>query len=422
MLKKRMIIVLIFIVACCYFFNSTYASKIATVYLSTNQEIVEKGQEIEIAVNIENAKTAAFSFVLYFDESKLEYISNVENTNVVENRILFVWFDKEGGKGEKEGELARFKFRAKEEGIVTFSLQGEFYSQNGQLIQTDFKEEQLQIGNEISSLQKQAQEERGTNFENGNANLKVLRLDREGMTPNFDKNIQDYYLTIPNNMEDIDVLAIAENPNATVEVIGNNNLQEGLNEITIHVISQDKIQNNIYTIEVTKTANLELANANLEILAIENTLLNPPFDANETNYKIEIANETESINLFAVPENEQANVAITGKDNLKEGNNLASVIVTAPNGFTKKKYQIEVYRRNLEEEKKYEEEQERQKENLENAYKVEELSSNIDEFQEQATDKQTMKYQNIIVWSVLLLIVAIVIMILIWRIKNKKLE
>ena len=41
--------------------------------------------------------------------------------------------------------------------------------------------------------------------------------------------------------------------------------------------SADKTQSKVYKIYVSKTNNLELANTNLETLAIENTLLNPPF-------------------------------------------------------------------------------------------------------------------------------------------------
>ena len=201
---------------------------------------------------------------------------------------------------------------------------------------------------------------------------------------------------------------------------GNTGLKEGFNLIRIEVISEDQTQNNSYTIQVTKTANMELANTNLEILAIENVLLNPPFDNTETNYNAEVSNATEEINLLAVPENEQASVEVTGKDDLKEGNNLVTVLVTAPNGFSKKKYQVEVNRRNLEEEARYQQEQVEQKEQLEEAYKIKELSSDMDKIQEQATTEQSKKYQNIIVWIALVIIVAFVIVGVLWRKMYKK--
>ena len=415
MKNKGILIILIFIMTCCWFLNHSYASNTATVYLSNSKDIVEKGEEIEIMVNIESRKTAAFHLSLYFDSSKLEYVSEIENVNRMDNRLIFVWYDTQGGKGAKEGELVKFKFKAKENGLATFTIQGEFYNEKAQLIQTDFKEKQVQIGKEESILQKQVEDEKGNNLQSSNATLQALRLDREGLTPNFDKDVREYYLTLSNDVQEVEVLAITENPKATVEIRGNTDLKEGLNDITIHVISEDKVQNNNYMIHVTKTANLELANTNLEMLAIENVLLEPPFAISETNYKAVVSHDTESIHLLAVPENEQASVQVTGKENLKEGHNLVSILVTAPNGFTKKNYQIDVYRRNLQEEEMYQEQQEENRDKLEEAYQIQELSGNIDEVQEQATEGQSKKYENIAVWVVVASVMAFVILWGIWK-------
>ncbi len=409
MRKKKIFIVLIFIMSCCYFLNATYAVKEGNVYLSANQEKIEKEEEVEIAVKIENAKTAAFDLSLSFDETKLEYISVMENTNRIGNQIHFVWFDEKGGEGAKKDELVKFKFKAKKEGLATFSVQGNFYGINGQEIQTNFNEIQVQIGKEESVLERQIEEELGSDVENDNANLQALRLNYEGLIPNFDKEIQEYYLTIPNSIQELEVLAISENPKASIKITGNKELKEGLNHLTIQVESASKEQSKVYTIHVTKTSNLELANSNLEILAIENVLLNSPFEASIMNYKAEIPNSIESINIFAVPENEQATVEISKEDNLKEGNNLVSIITTAPNGFTKKKYQVEIYRRNVEEENQYQEEQLKKKEELENAYKVEQTSSDNNK-------SETKNLPNIWIWVTIIgVIVIFAVFGVIWK-------
>lgn len=417
MLKKKIILILIFIFTCCHFLNFSYAINKGIIYLASNQEVIEKGDEVEITINIEDAKTAAFTSYLYFDNLKFEYISGPENANVIDNCVIFVWYDTMGGSGTKNGELAKFKFKAKENGFATFSVQGEFYSEVGQLIQTDFKETQVQIGKEQSNLQKQAEEEQGTSSQSSNATLQVLRLDKEGVIPSFNKETHEYYLTVSSDVQDIEVLAISENPNAMVEITGNTDLKEGLNLITIRVTSEDKMQSNTYTIEVTKTANLELANTNLEILAIENVLLNPPFDSYQTNYKAEVSNATQTINLLAVPENEQATVEVSGKENLVEGNNIVTAIVTAPNGFTKKKYQIEIYKRNIEKEEKY---QEQQKQKLEEAQKISELSINTDEKEKIKTEDNEQK-GSIIIW-IMIIIFVIVVSIVIFRYKKRNLK
>lgn len=156
-------------------------------------------------------------------------------------------------------------------------------------------------------------------------------------------------------------------------------MKQGLNLIKIKVISQDKSVEKVYEIKVTKTDNIASANTNLEILAIENYLLNPPFDNSITQYKLEVSNDTTNLNVFAVPENEQGKVTISGNENLKEGNNNITVTVTAPNGVTKREYKITAYKRNINEEENYKREQEEQKENLEEAYEMEKTITNSEE-------------------------------------------
>ena len=332
-MKRKLICLFILLLIVSSYLKFSYASEIGKVYIETNKEIIEKGEEIEITVNLKDAKTTAFSFLLYFDDTKLENISNLENTNVIDNRIIFVWHDVSGGSGAKDGELAKFKFRAKENGTANFTIEGEFFDNIGSLIETSFEAKQIQIGKEENILKMQLQEELGTDSTSSNVSLKSLRLDTQGITPNFEKDIYEYYLTIPNNIRDIEVLAVSENPNANVEIGGNTDLKEGLNVINIIVTSEDKTAQKIYTIQVTKTANIELANNNLEILAIENTLLYPPFDMVNTNYKAEISSKLDSINILAIPQNESGVVKINGNSNLKQGNNLITIVVTAPNRF-----------------------------------------------------------------------------------------
>lgn len=283
MLKKRFLIIVVCIVCFSTFSNTTYASDDKTVYLTSNKYEVEKGDEIEITVNLKDAKTAACNFNICFDEAKTEYISTIKNTNLISNRLSYVWFDALGGEGAKEGEIEKFKFRAKENGVATFTIDGEFYNESGQLIETTFKEARIQIGRE------------------------------------------------ENNVEEKDKW-----------------VQENTSKST-----------------------------NLEVLAVENILLNPPFEASHTNYEIEVPYYTESLNIFAAPEDENAKVEIIGKDNLKEGSNLITIKIKAPNGLTEKIYTIKANKRNLEEEKKYEEEQSKQEEKLENAYKIEKTSANV---------------------------------------------
>ena len=384
--KIKIIGVIIYLFIICSIYSTTYAITEETVYLQSDKSTFKKGEEIEITVFLENIKTVSFSTYLYFDNSKVEYISDLENTNIVDNNhIVFVWYDISGGGNPKQGELAKFKFRAKEDGMATFNIEGEFYNEAREVLQTKFKDIQIQIGENVVEqyeIKENTQNEQNIDVRKDNAMLEVLRLDKEGIIPNFDKNIYDYYLTVNNDVDYIDILAISENSNSNIEIIGNNNLKEGLNVITIKVISEDKTQSREYKIQVTKTNNIELANTNLENLAIEGILLNPPFDTNITHYKIYVPNNITNLNILAIPQNENANVEISGKDNLKEGINIINVIVTAQNGFSERIYEINCYKRNEKEEKDFQKEEKENMEQLEKIYETQQVS-NTNEIEEQ---------------------------------------
>lgn len=415
-MNKKIICLCIFFIFCCAY-QAVFALETATIYVESDRDIVEKGKNIEITINLKETKTAAFDLSLYFDNSKWEYISKVENTNVEKDRILLVWHDTQGGKSAINGKLAKFKFKAKENGISTFNVLGEFYNESGQLIDMKFEDKQIQIGKE-EKLTKTQSEEQGDNSQTGNSYLQALRLDIDGITPDFDKNIEKYYITVPNNINKIEVTAVSENPKANVKITGNTTMNEGLNTIKILVTSEDKKESRTYTIEVTKTADLEAANTKLETLAIENTLLNPPFDVDVTHYEIDIGNEINDLNILAIPQNEKAKVQINGNNNLKEGNNLITIVVTAPNGITKKTYEIQAYKRNTQEETKYEEEQEKMQEKLENAYKIEKVNGYAQEESPENINKESKGNRWVIAIEVI--IVSTIAIVIFYYIRNKR--
>lgn len=402
MLRKIMNICIILI---CLMITKSFANTTGTVYLNTNKEIVEIGEEIEVTINIENIKTAAFTAYINFDDTKFEYISGTENTNVIGNRVITLWFDQLGGKQAKTGELIKLKFKAKANGLANFVVSGQFYSENGQLIETDFKELQVEVGKKETKL---TSDEQGTDTNKSNADLKSLRVDIEGIVPTFAQDVKQYYLNIRNTINNVDVLAVAENPKSSIEITGNTNLKDGLNVISIKVVSEDKTQENIYNINVTKTANLDTANTNLETLAIENVLLNPPFDNTITHYDIEISNSTTQLNILAVPENENASTSISGNNDLKEGNNQIVISVTASNGFTKKDFIINAYKRNVQEEEQFINEQEMQQKKLEEAYEIEQTSKVEENISEEANNNKWYIIGGIIGTIIVISIIGII--------------
>lgn len=346
----------------------------ATFYLQSDKDNVIIGDEFEVSLNLKGINTSAYSIEIFFDTTKLEFVSGPENSNVIGNKVKIVWYDSNGGTEVKQGELEKLKFKSIAPGIADFDVNGEFFDENTNLMQTDFENFQIEIleqdvaeGVNGRAIQKQ-----------NSTQLKSLRLNVEGIVPDFETDIYDYSLTLPEQLKeikDIEVQTIAENENAKIEVSGNKNLKDGLNIINVVVTNQGKSQE--YKIKVTKTQNLEMANTNLENLAIEYAILSPEFNEQITRYNTQVANEIKQLNILAIPENEKGKVEILGNNNLNEGNNKIEIKVTAPNGFTQRIYEINVYKRNKQEETMYDQEVDKVKKRLEEAYSVnKEVSEN----------------------------------------------
>ena len=393
-------------------FNNIYASTKGNVYLSSNKQEVNIGDEIEISINIEGFNTSAYDFELYFDNDKLDFLENnndKDNINLINNKINYIWFDR-SGNDEVTGNIKTFKFKAKKEGVVTFTINGNFYTNKAQEVDTSFNNLQVDIidvNNNKSILQKQAKEEIGESNNVSNSKLQNLRLNIEGLVPEFNKDVFEYYLTINNNINNLEILTVPENKNSKIEITGNENLKEGLNIIKVRITSEDNTSSSSYIINVTKTNNIEDANTNLETLAIQNYLLYPNFDNTVTNYNVEVANDTNNINLLAIPEDEEAKVEIDKNDKLQEGNNTIKITVTAKNNYTKKVYNINVYRRNENEEKEYKLKQEENKELLNNIQKT--STSKEDNNNQIQTEEQNKDIYLIITLIILLIIFTIML-------------
>ena len=412
-------IIFIFAIIYIFSFNNVYAITEGTVYLSCNKQIIEINEEVEVFVNIEGFYSDAYDFELYFDSDKLEFINenDNDNLNIIDNRIIYLWYDENGGIKEKTGNIKTFKFRAKSDGLATFSINGNFYTKKGQEVRTDFKELQIEIGKNETALQKQAREEIGTSNDKANSKLQNLRLSIEGMVPDFNKDIYNYYLIVNENVNNIDVLTIGENNNSEIVITGNENLKDGLNEIEIKVISEDKTNNSEYIINVTKTNNIEDANTNLETLAIQDFLLYPSFDNNIINYNVEVSSTTDNINLLAIPEDEEASIEIKKSDTLQEGNNEIIITVIAKNNYTKKDYIINVYKRNNDEELKYQEEQKENQKSLNEI--LEKTSITIQSNDKQENNKEQNETRNSIFYIIGIILIFTIILLINKKLKNK---
>lgn len=180
------------------------------------------------------------------------------------------------------------------------------------------------------------------NIKSSNANLKLLNVNVEGMTPDFSKNNTEYYLVVDLTVEEIIVKAIPEDEKATVTVTGNKNIEEGQNTIQVVVKAEDGTIMNYY-IYVTKTDDIEGTNANLKSLDVKGWSFYPQFKPNIYSYSLTINEKISKLDITAETENDEATFEIVGNENLQEGENIIKIIVTARDGETSREYKINTF-------------------------------------------------------------------------------
>lgn len=84
----------------------------------------------------------------------------------------------------------------------------------------------------------------------GSSYLKDLKVANYSLTPTFNKDTYIYKLTVKSNVDNIDINAVT-NDNDQLEIVGNENLKNGDNEVLIRVTGNDK-KTTTYKIIVNK--------------------------------------------------------------------------------------------------------------------------------------------------------------------------
>ena len=368
-LKLKKIAIFIFFLL--FFVVANKAQAAGNISLSSNKNTIYVGDEFSISVNLSGASVVTLTTRIGIDTSKVEYVSGPSNSNFSNGKVIYTWTDPNGGSSPiSGGTIATFRFKAKTKGVANFSVTGDFYDANENPVSPSFSGKSVTISEVVNTPPPDNPSTGGqtdggyTNQSTGgttttgqtggtisntssNSFLKSLQLNVQGINPNFNKNTTQYYITIGNNINVINVTAVPEDKNAKVSINGNKNLKTGLNKISVLVTAPDNKSKKTYNINVTKTDDPNKANANLENLAVENCVLNPEFNPDVTEYTTELQQDLIQLNILAVPQNQNAKVQITGNEKLQIGENKILITITAEDGTTVKTYNLIVNKKEI---------------------------------------------------------------------------
>ena len=263
-----------------------------------------------------------------------------------------------------------------------------------------------------------------SNTKSNNANLLMIEtqpVDFKGFSQNKQSG---YSVTLENEADRITFSYKKANANSTVNIINKTNgdtgktwvkVSEGENVINVIVTAEDGKTQKTYTINVTRKTKDDNSTENetteettnettsedevedptaqafgLTKLSIAGVELQPQFQTDVYEYRIELKENLDKLDIEAIATEKNANVEITGNENLQDGENVITILVKGDTEDKNVAYQIIVNK------------------SVEN---------------QEETNTNTNKIKNIIIIStVAVLVLIVIIIIVVSKVKNKKNE
>lgn len=199
-----------------------------------------------------------------------------------------------------------------------------------------------------------------------NSKSNVTTLSNLGIRPNdfsgFSANKTSYSVEVPNDVDSIEIYANKGQNGQTISGTGKKNLKDGANTFEVVVTAEDGKAQKKYTLNVTRKAKdgnstenettNEVANEEtseteetnesfgLKQLSVSGFSLNPEFQTDVYGYRIELNENLDKLDIEAIATQENANVEITGNENLQDGENIITILVKGDTEDQNVAYQI----------------------------------------------------------------------------------
>lgn len=199
---------------------------------------------------------------------------------------------------------------------------------------------------------------------------KVATLSNLGIKPNdfsgFKSNKYSYDVEVPNDVEKIEIYANKGQSAQKITGTGTKTLQEGKNTFSVVVTAEAGNTQN-YTINVTRKQKQEETPVEgnpeenvdenkeetpeeeptdktfgLTSLKIEGLEIKPEFQTDVYEYKLELKENIDKLDITTLASEANSNIEITGNENLVEGENVITIIVKSENEEKTITYQLTV--------------------------------------------------------------------------------
>ncbi len=247
-------------------------------------------------------------------------------------------------------------FVSDQEGTYTIKLSG--YVVDGDTLSKKNISDEVSITVSANTNSSDNQGNTGNTDTTPAAKSKEARLKTFGITPNdfkgFKKDKTEYSTEVPNDVSEVSVYATAVDSKAKVTGRGKVKLKEGSNTVKVTVTAEAG-NTKVYTLTIkrkaadannsttndgsTNTDNTASTNntnttsastsskVGLESLEIKDVELTPSFKTEVYNYQVELDKDVESLDISAIPIEDDTSVEIAGNQDFKEGENIVTILV-----------------------------------------------------------------------------------------------
>ncbi len=194
-----------------------------------------------------------------------------------------------------------------------------------------------------------------------NANLSNLGI-RPHDFKGFKAATTSYEVVVPEDTETIEVYATAQHAKAKIEGTGSKKLEKGENKAEVVVTAEDGTKKT-YTLNIIREVKQEEPNEpevtattgetegkGLAELKVNYLSLSPTFKTNTYAYTVKYIGEDTKLDINAKPTDESYTVDITGNEDLKEGENIITILVSDKDGNNVATYQVTVNKSLIDEE------------------------------------------------------------------------
>ena len=168
--------------------------------------------------------------------------------------------------------------------------------------------------------------------------LSSITINAGNLSPEFYRETFEYTVeNLPEDIVELEINATAEDERAHISGLGVVSLNPGENRIQINVTAENE---NVREYVLIVNRKQDLAESDLRLTTLEISQINRngefsnleiPFDKETFEYNVEVDNDIVDLDVNPTVEREGIIIETTGEKNLKDGENVVSITLTAQN-------------------------------------------------------------------------------------------